>query len=281
MLVNNKYQMDSIFPAANSDNCAICVPGVGSTKPFSALVVDTMPDLNLEAAGVQCFPRYRYVQPSAAEGELPGIRLSLERIDNITDAALGTFRAHYDDCAITKDAIFDYVYGVLHAPGYRERFANDLAKELPRIPFAPDFHTFADAGRALAALHLGYETCQEFPLDLAYSQPGDPRPEHYRMSKRAMRYADDEKTVLIVNDHIRLAGIPAAAHRYQVNGRTPLEWVIDRYKLTQDKESGIVNDPNSWFDDPRDLIAAIQRLVHVSVNTTRVVESLPEAVESA
>ena len=218
---------------------------------------------------------------SAAEGELPGIRLSLERIDNITDEALGTFRAHYDDCAITKDAIFDYVYGVLHAPGYRERFANDLAKELPRIPFAPDFHTFADAGRALAALHLGYETCQEFPLDLAYSQPGDPRPEHYRMSKRAMRYADDEKTVLIVNDHIRLAGIPAAAHRYQVNGRTPLEWVIDRYKLTQDKESGIVNDPNSWFDDPRDLIAAIQRIVHVSVNTTRVVESLPEAVEPA
>ena len=272
--------MDSIFPAANSENCAICVPGVGSTKPFSALVVDTMPDLHCVAFG-QCFPRYRYVQPTAAEGELPGIRLSLERIDNITDEALGTFRAHYDDCAITKDAIFDYVYGVLHAPGYRERFANDLAKELPRIPFAPDFHTFADAGRALAALHLGYETCQEFPLDLAYSQPGDPRPEHYRMSKRAMRYADDEKTVLIVNDHIRLAGIPAAAHRYQVNGRTPLEWVIDRYKLTQDKESGIVNDPNSWFDDPPDLIAAIQRLVHISVNTTRIVESLPEAVEPA
>ena len=169
--------------------------------------------------------------------------------------------------------------GVLHAPGYRERFANDLSKELPRIPFATDFHAFADAGRALAALHLGYETCQEFPLDLAYSQPGDPRPEHYRMSKRAMRYADDEKTVLIVNDHIRLGGIPAAAHRYQVNGRTPLEWVIDRYKLTQDKDSGIVNDPNSWFDDPRDLIAAIQRIVHVSVETVRIVSGLPDPFE--
>ena len=280
VLVNNKYQMDSIFPAADTENLAIYVPGVGSTKPFSALVVDTMPDLELISKG-QCFPRYRHAQPLAAEGELPGIRLSVERIDNITDEALGTFRAHYDDRTITKDAIFDYVYGVLHAPGYRERFANDLAKELPRIPFAPDFHAFADAGCALAALHLGYETCQEFPLDLAYSQPGDPRPEHYRMSKRAMRYADDEKTVLIVNDHLRISGIPAEAHRYQVNGRTPLEWVIDRYKLTQDKESGIVNDPNCWFDDPRNLIAAIQRLVHVSVNTTRVVESLPEAVESA
>ena len=273
-------QMRDIFPTPDSDNRVICVSGVGSTKPFSALVVDTMPDLHCVAFG-QCFPRYRYVQPTAAQDGLPEIRLSLERIDNITDAALGTFRAHYDDRTITKDAIFDYVCGVLHAPGYRERFANDLVKEMPRIPFATDFHAFADAGRALAALHLGYETCQKFPLDLAYSQPGDPRPEHYRMSKRAMRYADDEKTVLIVNDHLRISGIPAEAHRYQVNGRTPLEWVIDRYKLTQDKESGIVNDPNSWFDDPRDLIAAIQRLVHVSVNTTRVVESLPEAVEPA
>ena len=280
VLVNNKYQMDSIFPEADSDNRAICVPGVGSTKPFSALVVDTMPDLHFVAFG-QCFPRYRYAQPATAQDKLPGIDHSLERIDNITDEALGTFRAHYEDRTITKDAIFDYVYGVLHAPGYREQWADDLAKALPRIPFATDFHAFADAGRALAALHLGYETCQEFPLDLAYSQPGDPRPEHYRMSKLAMRYADDEKTVLIVNDHLRISGIPAEAHRYQINGRTPLEWVIDRYKLTQDKESGIVNDPNSWFDDPRDLIAAIQRIVHVSVNTTRVVESLPEALEPA
>ena len=192
MLVSNKYQMDRIFPAANSDNCAICVPGVGSDKPFSVFVVDTLPDLNLEAAGAQCFPRYRYVHRSG-DGLMydnPGP----ERIDNISDTALSAFRTHYDDRTITKDAIFDYVYGVLHAPGYRERFANDLSKELPRIPFAADFHAFADAGRALAALHLGYETCQKFPLDLAYSQPGDPRLEHYRMSKRAMRYADDEKT---------------------------------------------------------------------------------------
>ena len=279
VLTQRKYQMDSIFPSADSDNLAICVPGGGADKLFSAFVVDTMPDLNLEAAGAQCFPRYRYVHRRADDllQDSPGP----DRIDNISDTALSAFRTHYDDRTITKDAIFDYVYGVLHAPGYRERFANDLSKELPRIPFAADFHAFADAGRALAALHLGYETCQEFPLDLAYSQPGDPRPEHYRMSKRAMRYADDEKTVLIVNDHIRLGGIPAAAHRYHVNGRTPLEWVINRYKLTQNKESGIVNDPNSWFDDPRDLIAAIQRLVHVSVNTTRVVDSLPEAVETA
>ena len=281
VLVNNKYQMDRIFPAANSDNRAICVPGVGSTKPFSALIVDTMPDLELISKG-QCFPRYRYEpdqQASAAQGELYGVK-GLKRIDNITDAALRTFQTHYGDATITKDGIFEYVYGILHAPDYRRRFANDLAKELPRVPFAADFHAFADAGHTLAELHLGYETCQEYPLQTEFTQPGEPKPEHYRIGERAMRYADDEKTVLIVNDFIRLSGLPAAAHRYQVNGRTPLEWFIDRYRITRDRESGIVNDPNGWFDAPRDLIAAIQRIVHVSVETVHIVEHLPAAVES-
>ena len=93
-----------------------------------------------------------------------------------------------------------------------------------------------------------------------------------------MRFHDDEKTALRVNEHVSLRGIPAAAHTYQVNGRTPLEWFIDRYRITQDKESGIVNDPNGWFDDPRDLIAAIRRIVHVSVETARIVTGLPEPI---
>ena len=273
VLVNRKYQMDSIFPAADSDNRAICVPGTGSTKP-SALMVDAMPDVQLMFNG-QCFPRYRYQQPADGQGQLPGIQASLERIDNITDTALRQFRIHYRDSTITKDAIFDYVYGVLHAPDYRERFANDLTKELPRIPFAP-FHAFTKAGRELAALHLGYEHCDEYPLELVFAQPGEPRPEHFRLGTRAMRFDDDEKTELMVNDHLRLRNIPAAAHRYHVNGRTPLDWFIDRYRIRQDKESGIVNDPNGWFDDPRDLIAAIRRVVHVSVESARIIESLPD-----
>ena len=185
------------------------------------------------------------------------------------------FRTHYRDSAITKDAIFEYVYGLLHAPGYRERFANDLAKALPRIPFAPDFHPFAEAGRALMELHLGYEDCEEYPLDVVFAREGEPRPEHFHIGRRAMRFTDDERSVLIVNDHIRLAGIPPEAHRYEVNGRTPLEWFIDRYRIVQDKQSGIVNDPNAWFDDPRDLIAAFSRIVHVSTETVRIVRGLP------
>ena len=181
-----------IFPTADSENRAICVPGVGSTKPFSALVGDLMPDLHFVAFG-QCFPRYRYRERPETQGELPGIESDLERIDNISDTALRAFRVRYNDNTITKDGIFDYVYGVLHAPAYRKRFANDLAKELPRVPFAADFHAFAEAGRELTELHLGYETCEEYPLKVTFTQPGEPRPEHFRIGKRAMRFADEEK----------------------------------------------------------------------------------------
>ena len=271
---NRKYQMDRIFPDSLSDNRAICVPGVGSMKPFSALVVDTMPDIQLMFNG-QYFPRYKYEQPEDAQGDLLGVP-HLVRIENVTDTALRNFRVHYRSKSITKDAIFDYVYGVLHAPGYRERFANDLAKELPRVPLAQDFHAFATAGQELAALHLGYDACTEYPLETVFSHTGEPRPEHFRIGGRAMRFADDEKTTLIVNEHVRLVNIPAAAHGYQVNGRTPLEWFIDRYRVARDKESGIVNDPNGWFDDPRELVASIRRIVHVSVETVAIVDNLPE-----
>ena len=199
----------------------------------------------------------------------------MERVDNITDTALVAFQAHYNDDEITKDAIFDYVYGVLHAPAYRERFANDLAKALPRIPMAPDFDGFATAGRDLAALHLGYETCAEYPLEIVAARPGELQSHNFRLRERAMRFTDDERTVLIVNDHISLTGIPGEAHGYVVNGRTPLNWLIDRYRVKRDRESGIVNDPNGWFAKPEDLIAAIRRIVHVSVETVRIVASLP------
>ena len=271
-----KYQMDSIFPADDTENRAICVPGIGSTKPFSALIVDTMPDIQLMFNG-QYFPRYRYEQANDKQRELFDGTPALRQIDNISDLALKKFRVHYGTNKISKDEIFDYIYGILHAPGYRKRFANDLSKELPRIPMAPDFFAFANAGRALAALHLDYETCEEYPLVIESEQPGEPRSEHYRIGERAMRYADkEEKAVLIVNDHIRMSGIPAEAHRYEINGRTPLAWFIDRYRVKRDTKSGIVNDPNEWFEDPQDLVVALRRIVHLSVETVRIVERLPE-----
>ena len=172
--------MGEVFPPSR-ENRAICVTGVGSTKPFSAWIVDVMPDLELISKG-QCFPRYRYRSNGKRQGDLPGIGDALDRVDNITDATLKTFRVHYHDPQISRNAIFDYIYGVLHAPDFRERFANDLAKELPRIPFADDFHAFANAGKALARLHLGYETCRRHRLEVA-SQARD-NASRYRLGTR-------------------------------------------------------------------------------------------------
>lgn len=283
IFIQRKHQMDRIFPNSSSENRVICAPGIGSKKPFSTLMTDTMPDMGFNAAS-QCFPRYQYPKPMDASDTtltFDGIDKPPDRIDNISNTALHAFRKHYNDDAITKDAIFDYVYGVLHAPSYREAFANDLSKMIPRIPFAPDFHTFAAAGAALADLHLNYETCERYPLQLVFAHDGDPQPHHFRLGTRAMRFTDKQaKTTLIVNEHIQLAGISEAAHRYVVNGRTPLEWFIDRYKITQDKDSGIVNDPNGWFADPRDLIAAIERIVYVSVESARIIEGLPSEITS-
>ena len=279
VLANRKYQLDKIFPASDTKNVAICLPGIGSTKPFSALVVDAMPDLHFVAFG-QCFPRYRFERVSGAAASALFGEPELERRDNIPDKAVQRFRDHYNDGGITGDVIFDYVYGVLHAPAYRQRFANDLAKELPRVPLAPDFHSFARAGRELAALHLAYESCAEYPLELSFTGSGEPTANHFQLGRRAMRFADSERSELVVNEFIRLHGIPASAHRYEVNGRTPLGWFMDRYRITNDAKSGIVNDPNHWFADPRDLVTAICRLVHVSVETVRIVESLPNPLPS-
>ena len=279
--IQMKLQMDRIFPDSASENRVICVPGKGVKNLFSVLMINTMPDLNLTEAGAQCFPRYRYPKPadtSDTTDELPGIKESPDRIDNISDTALRTFQEHYSDETITKDAIFDYVYGVLHAPSYREAFANDLSKELPRIPFAPDFYAFVEAGKALAALHLGYETCEQYPLSLVFAHDGKPQPHHFRLTEKAMRFATPAKTTLIINEHLRLSGIPQAAHRYVVNGRTPLEWFIDRYRIKRNKESGILNDPNGWFENPRDLVTAIERIVYVSVESTRIIEGLPSQI---
>ena len=279
IFIQRKYQMDRIFPDSSSKNRVICVPGKGAKKQFSVLVTDTMTDVNLNEAGTQCFPRWRYPKPAGAQQITSGIEC--KRRDNISHTALSAFRKRYPKETITKDDIFDYVYGILHAPSYREQFANDLSKMLPHIPYAPDFRAFADAGAALADLHLNYETCNRYlnlkveprKQDIFWQE----KPEDFLLGTRAMRFADRNiKDTLIINEHVQLSGIPEEAHRYVVNGRTPLEWFINRYKITPpEKNNGILNDANCWFKNPRDLITAIERIVYVSVESARIIEELP------
>ena len=274
-LACRKYRVDEMFPENDSDNLVICVPSAGSSRPFSTLMVNRVPDHHLLEFG-QCFPRYRYSKANTRQGELVSGASNIERRDNITYTAHWNFARCYVDLSITKDDIFYYIYALLHAPSYRKRFAVDLTKEIPRVPMDPEFHALSRAGRALAGLHLGYETCDEFPLESVTSQPLIPQEERFNLSNRAMRFVDDSKTELRINDYLTLRGIPAEAHQYQVNGRTPLEWLIDRYKVAKDKDSGILNDPNDWFEHPEDLIAAIRRIVWVSVETTKIVNALPD-----
>ena len=285
--IQSKYQMDKIFPESVSENRVICVPCIGIKKPFSALMTDTMSDLNFKQ-GSQCFPRYQYPKPSDtpdASETLLEVDDSPDRTDNISDTALKAFQKHYRTDKITKDEIFYYVYGILHAPSYREQFANDLSKMLPRIPYAPDFTAFAEAGYKLADLHLNYETCEEYPLRVEFPNISSPPtdledadPNLFLLTEKAMRYGDIERRSLNINDHVRLSGIPEDAYRYVVNGRSPLEWFIDRYKIKTDKDSGIVNDPNGWFADPRDLVTAIKRIVYVSVESARIIDGLPDEI---
>ncbi len=281
IFIQRKDQMDRIFPNSSSQNRVICIPGIGSRQPFSVLMTDTIPDIGFNER-CQCFPRYQYPEQISTP-DTQRFDEALTPIDNISDTAQYAFWTHYGTRKITKDDIFYYVYGILHAPSYREQFAYDLSRELPRIPFAPDFRAFAAAGYALANLHLNYEYGPEYPNLSIESLNNSPfweeRQEHFLLGTRAMRFADrEERTTLIINEHVQVSGVPAEAHRYVVNGRTPLEWFINRYKIRQDRASGIINDPNGWFYNPRDLITAIERIVYISAESTKIIEALPSEV---
>jgi len=156
---------------------------------------------------------------------------------------------------------------------------------IPRIPYAPDFRAFAEAGYQLADLHLNYETCEQYPLTLEFPNMALPPtdlnnadPNLFLLTDKPMRYGPDGKRSLDINMHVRILGIPEDAYRYVVNGRSPLEWFIDRYYIKTDKDSGIVNDPNGWFADPRDIVPAIARIIYVSVESARIVDGLPTEI---
>ena len=186
-------------------------------------------------------------------------------------SAVNQFRSHYKDTQIDKWAIFHYVYGLLHHPGYREKFADNLKRELPRIPFAPDFRAFADAGRRLAALHLDYEKLEPWELEFQET-PGMPL--SYRVEDK-MRLSRD-KARLTVNPSLALAGIPAEAFEYRLGNRSAVEWVVDQYQVSTDKRSGITSDPNR-DDDPQYIVRLVGQVVRVSVETVKIVRALPAA----
>lgn len=243
------------------------------------LMSGILPDLELVHHG-QCFPLYYYDEPAeAGEGSLFSSP-EFTRRDAITDEALTVFREAYDDPSITKEDIFFYVYGILHSPEYRKRFANNLKKELPRIPLAADFHAFEEAGRKLGELHVNYEQVEPWPDLVEVGDSSNPgRTEKMAWGKvrnRETNKLEKDFTRLTVAEHLTVEGIPERAQDYVVNGKSALAWLVDRYQVKTDKKSGIVNDPNLYApDNPRYIVDLVESVVTVSVRTLDIVEALP------
>ena len=270
-------KMLSYFPNADYENVMIFVTGVGANKDFSTLITDK-PSEYATHSNARYFSLYTY-EKLDKPNQLPGMEVSNSdyvRRDNISDATLAMFRAAYH-AAISKDDIFYYVYGILHSSEYRQRFESDLKKMLPRIPLAGDFTAFANAGRQLAEWHLNYETVEPYPLQEVSPKLGlDPK-EHYRVQKMNFGKSNGkpDKTTIVYNSNVTLHGIPLRAYEYVVNGKPALEWIMERYAVTVDKDSGIRNDPNDWSDDPKYILNLVKRMVRVSLETMQIVNSLP------
>ena len=244
-----------IFPKNNSDNMVICVP-YKFTGEFSTIITNMTPDLQIVRNG-QYFPLYVYHNNLKS--------------NNISDSVLQEYRSYYKNNQIKHKDIFYYVYGILHHPIYRGKFANNLTKDLPNIPMAPNFFKFKNAGEKLAKLHLGFDSCKRFKLGKPLEKFG--KPHKLSFGRKNMRA---DKTKLKINAVLVFEDIPQT--KYRVNGRTPLEWIVDRYNRTVDKDSGIVNDPLEGMGED-DIIAVIERAVYVGVESDRLIAELPDEFE--
>ena len=286
-------QMPRIFPDSESPNRVIAVSGKGARSGFSALMMDTLPNLDTIEKG-QCFPLWLYDEatPDAAPDMFSELDTGggVQRRDAITDYALDLFAAVYPAETISREDIFHYIYGLLHSEDYRQRFRANLAKELPRIPCVKsveDYRAFCDAGQRLGELHIGYESVDRYPADIdtgGKSLEGIDPETAYRVTK--MRHPgtgrNKDRTTIIYNPHIAVRGIPEEAWDYVVSGKPALQWVMQRQCVKTDKASGIVSDANRYaietVGDPRYPLDLLLRVITVSLETMKIVRALPEVL---
>ena len=282
-----------MFPDANAENLAICLPPPGAMAPaFSVLMVNTLADMGIFWGGTQILSQYLYEKPTESGVTLFSSSDDVGVRDNITDGFLEFCRTAFDE-TVTKDSIFYYVYGMLHSAEYRATFEADLRKEGPRISLVKqeqDFWAFSQAGRDLADLHVNYEEVEPWPsLEISYKEGfNSESPDAFRIEK--MRYPKiddpenpgkkiDDSTTVIYNSNITISGIPESAHKYRIGSQSAVDWIIDRYRIRTHKDSGIVNDPNDWaveHDDPTYILDLLQRIVTVSMKTNEIVAGLPK-----
>lgn len=266
---------DEIITPAG-DNLAISVTGIGGSKEFSSLITNNIADYQI-MQNSQCFPLYRYEKISVSQQGLFESKDDYVRRDGISDLIFRQARDKYVDNRIEKEDIFYYVYGLLHSPDYRREFANDLKKMLPRLPLVDkleDFWAFSEAGRKLAELHVKYEDVAPYAGAKVTGVQGN----NFRVQKMKFVKKGDRSTILY-NESIKIENIPEKAYEYVVNGKSAIEWILDRYQVKTDKASGIVNDPNGWADEvgnPRYILDLLLSVINVSVQTVDIVNGLPK-----
>ena len=294
-LMWSRYLLPKLFPEMTTKNIVIGVSGTGSTKDFSCIVLNNILDRGYLDT-IQCFPLYYYEENKTIQTSLFDTpENQYTRHDAISDFILKRAKKQYGK-NVTKEDIFYYVYGFLHSPKYRETFANDLKKMLPRLPLVEDvrdFWEFSKAGRKLAELHLNYENLGKYngvvelltPLNIdgALSQANSEEMEYlnYRVQKMIFgkNSKETDKSKIIYNSQISLERIPAEAYEYVVNGKSAIEWIMERYQITTHKESGIVNNPNDWAKEngkPRYILDLLHSVINLSVQTVEIVKGLPD-----
>ena len=292
MFIQRMAQLPRLFPNATVENLVIQVSGIGARSGFSALMSKHLPCLDNVEKG-QCFPLHLYEEAKPDEGlfATESTETGLTRRDAITNGGLAHFQAAYPGQEISKEDLFYYIYGLLHSPEYRDRFKNNLAKQMPRIPAVKAFEDFValrNAGRALGDLHVNFEAAEPYMVTF---KEGDHRlipeaeadPVHfYRVRKMKFdgKGKEKDKTTVIYNDNITMQNIPLEAYAYVVNGKPALEWVMERQVVKTDKASGIVNDANDYANetigDPRYPLDLFRRVITVSLETLKVIEGLPK-----
>lgn len=270
------YKQPNAFPTPEHKNMCICFPAMKNGAP---IIVNQIPDLHLNGDS-QCFPLYYYEKNEGNIGTLfdQGKENYVCR-DGITDFIYEQCRERYGH-KVSKEDIFYYVYGLLHSKDYREQFSADLKKMLPRIPLVEvpaDFWAFSKAGRDLADLHLNYETVPAY----AETKVIGAETEKFRVEKLTFgkNGKDTDKSTIIYNSYIRIENIPLEAYDYVVNGKSAIEWIMDRYQIKTDKDSGITNDPNDWgleHNNPRYILDLILSIITVSIETMKIVNNLPK-----
>lgn len=275
-LTHRRAQFDEIFPTRNQKNLLISISGLGGNKGFSAIITDVFADFQT-VFNSQCFPLYWYEVIEPDQNSLFGDDdAQIVKHEAISDFILERAQSKYGN-KVQREDIFYYVYGILHSKSYRETFSADLKKMLPRIPLVSDyekFWAFSKAGRDLANLHLNYEKVAPCP-DVTVE--GEDKNDF--IVKKMSFPKKGEKQTIIYNDKITITNIPEKAYEYVVNGKSAIEWIMERYAVTTDQKSGIINNPNDWateHDKPRYILDLLLSVINVSVQTVDIVNGLPE-----